>query len=153
MMGLVIILILAGLIFMLAEILIFPGVGISGILGVASLAGGCWYTFDKFGNTAGVVVICICLVLIIAAVIISLRAKTWNKLALKTKIVSKAGQDQTEVSVGDKGLTITRLAPMGTARINGKTYEVKAVKGMLDAEEEVEVSMIDDGKIYVRKLN
>lgn len=153
MLGLVIILIAAGLIFMLAEILIFPGVGISGILGVASLAGGCWYTFDKFGNTAGVIVICICVVLIITAVVIALRAKTWNKLALKTKIVSKAGQDETAVSVGNKGVTVTRLAPMGTARINGKTYEVKSEKGLLDAEIEVEVSMVDDGKIYVKKLN
>lgn len=153
MLGLVIVLIAAGLIFMLAEILIFPGVGISGILGVASLAGGCWYTFDKFGTTAGVIVICVCVALIVTAVVISLRAKTWNRFALKTKIVSKAGQDESAVAAGDRGVTLTRLAPMGTARINGKTYEVKSEKGLLDAEIEVEVSMVDDGKIYVKKLN
>jgi membrane-bound ClpP family serine protease len=54
------------------------------------------------------------------------------------------------VSVGDAGKTITRLAPMGQAVIEGESIEVKALEGMIDSNVEVVVVMIDDNKIYVK---
>ena len=41
---------------------------------------------------------------------------------------------------------------MGTARINGKSYEVTALEGMIDAGSEVEVVHIENGKIYVKPV-
>ena len=44
-MGLIITLILVGIVLMIAEILLIPGVGVAGILGLLSLGGSCWYAF------------------------------------------------------------------------------------------------------------
>jgi hypothetical protein len=44
-MGLVISFIIIGLLLLFAEILIIPGVGVAGILGVLALAGSCVYAF------------------------------------------------------------------------------------------------------------
>jgi membrane-bound ClpP family serine protease len=85
--------------------------------------------------------------------IFALRSNTWSRLALNTKIDSRAGQDETVVTVGEKGKTLTRLAPMGTAQIKDKTLEVKSQEGILDAGVEIEVVLIDDGKIYVKSIN
>ena len=55
-MGFIITLILVGLVLMFAEILIIPGVGVAGILGLLSLGGSCFYAFYEFGNTVGAIV-------------------------------------------------------------------------------------------------
>ena len=55
-MGLIIALIILGLVLILAEIFLIPGVGIAGLLGIASLVGSSVYAFMEIGNTAGLVI-------------------------------------------------------------------------------------------------
>lgn len=47
-MGLIISLLLAGLILIFAEVLIIPGVGIAGILGLLSMGGSCFMPFIRW---------------------------------------------------------------------------------------------------------
>jgi membrane-bound ClpP family serine protease len=148
-MGLVITLIILGLLLLFAEILIIPGVGVAGILGLMSLAGSCVYAFLEISTTAGVVVTAVLSVLLVALTIYVLRAKTWKRISLNTNIESKAVED-IAVSVGDEGKTLTRLVPMGQALLGGESVEVKALEGMIDPDVEVVVVMIDDNKIYVK---
>lgn len=152
-MGLVISFIIIGLILLFAEILIIPGVGVAGILGILSLVGSCVYAFLEVSTTAGIITTLSIVVLLVIMTIYVLRAKTWKRISLNTNIDSKAISDVT-VSVGDSGKTTTRLAPMGQAVIRGESVEVKAFEGMIDSNVEVIVVMIDDNKIYVKpKVN
>ena len=148
-MGLVISFIIIGLLLLFAEILIIPGVGVAGILGVLSLVGSCVYAFLEVSTTAGIITTVSVVVLLVVMTIYVLRAKTWKRISLNTNIDSKAISD-VKVSVGDSGKTITRLAPMGQAVIGGESTEVKALEGMIDSNVEVVVVMIDDNKIYVK---
>ncbi len=148
-MGLVITLIIVGLLLLFAEILIIPGVGVAGILGLLSLAGSCVYAFLEIGNTAGIIVTAVLSVLLVALTVYVLRAKTWKRVSLSTNIESKAVAEVT-VSVGDEGKTLTRLAPMGQALIGEDSVEVKALEGMIDPDMDIVVVMIDDNKIYVK---
>lgn len=148
-MGLVITLIIVGLLLLFAEILIIPGVGVAGILGLLSLAGSCVYAFLEIGNTAGIIVTAVLSVLLVALTVYVLRAKTWKRISLSTNIESKAVAEVT-VSVGDEGKTLTRLAPMGQALIGEDSVEVKALEGMIDPDMDIVVVMIDDNKIYVK---
>ena len=152
-MGFIITLILVGLVLIFAEILLVPGVGIAGILGLLSMGGSCFYAFMEVGQTTGIVVTAINAVLIVALTIWVLRAKTWRKMALKTNIDSKAVSSEASVlALGDRGKTLTRLAPMGSARFDNFVVEVKALEGMLDPDVDVEVVLIEDGKIYVKPV-
>lgn len=148
-MGFVISLIIIGLLLVFAEILIIPGVGIAGILGVAAMAGSCVYAFLEISQTAGVIVTAINAVLLVLITIWVLRAKTWERLALATNIDSKAIVPETEVVPGAVGVTVTRLAPMGTARFGDLRLEVTAREGMIDPGVEVEVVEVDGIKVYV----
>ena len=148
-MGLVISLIIIGLLLMFAEILIIPGVGIAGILGVAAMAGSCVYAFLEIGQTAGVIVTAVNAVLLVVISIWVLRAKTWERLALATNIDSKAIVPEAEVVPGTVGVTVTRLAPMGTARFGDLRLEVTAREGIIDPGVEVEVVEVDGIKVYV----
>jgi membrane-bound ClpP family serine protease len=90
---------------------------------------------------------------VVVIVIFMLRAKTWKRMTLNTNIDSKAVDSVAEVlSVGDKGKTMTRLAPMGSARFTDDVYEVKALEGMIDPGVDVEVVLIEDNKVYVKPV-
>lgn len=152
-MGFIITLILVGLVLIFAEILLVPGVGIAGILGLLSLGGSCFYAFTQLGTTAGTIVTAVNVVVLVAFTVWILRAKTWRRMALQTEIQSKAVPTESSVlSVGDKGKTITRLAPMGTVRFGELVVEVKALEGMIDPDVDVQVVLIEDNKIYVETV-
>lgn len=151
-MGLIITLILVGLILLFAEILLIPGVGIAGILGLLSMGGSCAYAFVEFGNQTGAVVTAVVVVLIVALTIWVLRAKTWKRLTLETNIDTKAVVPEVSVAVGDRGRSTTRLAPMGMVRFGDSTLEVTSFEGIIDSGTEVEVTAIEDYKIYVKQI-
>ena len=152
-MGFIITLILVGLILIFAEILLIPGVGIAGVLGLLSLGGSCFYAFTQIGTTAGIIVTSVNVILVVALTVWVLRAKTWKRLTLETNIESKAvSSESLSVAVGDKGKTLTRLAPMGMVRFGDNAVEVKAMEGLVDTGVEVEVVLIEDNRIFVRPL-
>lgn len=150
-MGFIIVLILVGLVLIFAEILLIPGIGIAGVLGLLSMGGSCFYAFNQLGTNAGVIVTVVNAALIAALTIWVLRAKTWKRFTLNTNIDSKAiDKLEEKVSIGDRGRTLSRLSPMGSAQIMDEVYEVKALEGMIDAGVEIEVVLIEDNKVYVR---
>ena len=152
-MGLIIALILLGLLLLFAEILLIPGIGVAGILGLVSMGGACYYAFYQHGATYGLVVTAVVCVVLIAMLIWVLRAKTWQKMSLDTNITSKAVVHDIHVQQGDKGLALTRLAPMGNVRFGDHVLEVTSMSGIIDKGMQVEVTMVEDAKIYVRTIN
>ena len=153
-MAFTIILTIVGLVLVLSEIFLIPGVGVAGVLGVLSLGGACYYVFYEFGLLAGAVFTAAILTVLIGLIVYTIKTRAWKKLALNTKIDSKVQNIEEEaLSVGDSGKAVTRLAPIGTARFDGKAYEVKSLEGMIDAGTEVEVVMFEDNKIYVRPVS
>ena len=151
-MGLIISLIIIGLLLLFAEILLIPGVGFAGILGLVSLGGSCFYAFNQMGGTVGAIVTAVNVALVVGLSIYVLRAMTWKRLSLDTNIDSKAVAD-TGLAVGDRGVTVSRLAPMGSARFDTELIEVKALEGFVDPEVEVEIVLMEDGKIYVKPVS
>ena len=149
-MGLVLTLILVGIVLLLAELLLVPGVGLDGIRGVLSLCGSSYYAFAFLGGIQGGIVTVVNIALLSILLYFALRAKTWKKLELDTVIDKK--EEACAICPGDKGRTVTRLAPMGKARINDRSFEVTAVEGMIGPGVEVEVVHIENGKIYVRTV-
>ena len=151
-MGLIISLIIIGLLLLFAEILLIPGVGFAGILGLVSLGGSCFYAFNQMGSTVGAIVTAVNVALVVGLSIYVLRAKTWKRLSLDTNIDSKAVAD-TGLAVGDRGVTVSRLAPMGSVRFDTELVEVKALEGFVDPEVEVEIVLMEEGKIYVKPVS
>lgn len=151
-MGLIVTLIIVGLILIFAEVLIIPGVGVAGILGLLSLGGSCFYAFSQMGNIVGAIVTAVNVALVVGLTVYVLRAKTWNRLSLDTNIDSKAVADDSALEIGDKGMTISRLAPMGSVRFGTESVEVKSLEGFIDPDVEVEIVLMEEGKIYVRPV-
>lgn len=154
-MGPVIILILVGLVLLLVETLLIPGFAVTGILGLASMAAACWLAFTNIGTTAGVICVVVCILLTAALLVWLLRSSTWKKATLNTNIDSKVdvNADKKGIEVGSKGVTVTRLAPMGMVRFeDGTKAEVNSADGFVDPGREVVVDAIDGEKIFIKKL-
>ncbi|MBP3423498.1 MAG: NfeD family protein [Alistipes sp.] len=150
----IILLILLGVLFCIAELLLFPGLSIGAILAVACYGGAVWYAFESMGTTAGIITIIVVLVVSLISVIFSLRAKTWQYFALRQQIDSTSmPKPEKELSIGAVGTTISRLSPMGKVNIGGKVYEAKSADVFIDQREQVEVVGFENFNVIVRKVN
>ena len=152
-MGLIISFIVIGMVLILTEIMLIPGVGVAGILGFLSIGGACYLAFCEYGTTIGIIVLASNAVVLVLLLIYVLRAKTWKRFTLNTNIDSKAVSMDDVIAIGDCARTMTRLAPMGSIRFNNKVLEAKALEGMIDPGVDVEVVLIEDNKIYVAPIS
>jgi membrane-bound ClpP family serine protease len=144
--------IIIGLIFLALEILVIPGVGIAGVIGFVLIVVGIWQTYAGHGMVAGHLVLAGTFILTIITLVLSLRSKTWRKLALSTAIDSKVNViDHELIKTGDTGKTISRLAPMGKALINGEFYEVSTNGDFIDQQTDIVVEKIEFNKIIVKR--
>ena len=152
--ALVVTLIITGLLLLGAELIIIPGFGIAGILGIASIVASCWIAFAQIGPTAGIIVILVNMVLVVATTILMLRSKTWKKLSLKTNIDSKVDSAPQEkgIDVGNRGVAVTRLAPAGKVQIGETVLEAFTRDSLVEPGKEVEVVEMEGNKIFVKEI-
>jgi len=144
--------IIIGLLFLALEILVIPGVGVAGIIGFILIAVGVWQAYAGHGLLAGHLVLGGTLLFTVLTLVLSLRGRTWRKLALSTSIDSKVNViDHELIRIGDTGKTVSRLAPMGKAQINGEFYEVSTNGDFIDPKTEIIVLKIEYNKIIVKR--
>ncbi len=147
------ILILLGLVFCVIELLILPGITLGGILSAVCYVGAIYMAFANLGVTGGVIIVVISLVLTLLAIAFSLRAKTWDRFSLKSKIdSSSSAAPSSTLKVGDRGVAVSRLSPMGKVEINGQGYEAKSSDVYIDAKAEVEVVGFENFSVIVKKV-
>ena len=152
-MGMVIFLVLLGLFFLVAELVFLPGAALGVILSLASYAAATYFAFVRIGMVGGFITLGIIIVLSLIATIISLRAKTWQRFALKNKVEGQSMQTPAEdVKIGDCGVTISRLSPMGKVLIGGKEYEAKSAEAYIDQRTEVTVIGFENFTIIVKSI-
>lgn len=150
----IILLLVLGALFLLAELVLLPGVTIGTILSLICYAGAIYLAFTTFGTTIGVVVIGVVILLSLITTIFSLREKTWQRFSLKQNIDSVSNESpEMDVKIGDRGVAVSRIAPMGKIEIGGKRYEAKSADVLIDQREEVEVIGFENNSIVVRKVN
>jgi membrane-bound ClpP family serine protease len=144
--------IILGLLFLVLEILVIPGVGVAGVIGFILIAVGVWQTYAVYGMLAGHLVLAGTFLLTVLTLVLSLRGRTWKRLMLSTNIDGKVNiVDETKVKAGDSGKTVSRLAPMGKAMINGEFFEVSTNGDFIDQQTEITVEKVDHSKIYVKR--
>lgn len=153
-MALIISLAVLGILLIIAEIILIPGVFIAGTLGLLSMAASCYFAFDCYGQTAGIITVAANVLLAVVCTVLSLRSKTWKKLSLQTEIDSKADltPEDKGLTVGMEGTTITRLNPMGKVLFGNTATECTARNGIIDPGQKVTVILIEDNKIYVKPI-
>ena len=149
----IVLLVFFGLLFLVAE-LVLPGVSIGALLALVCYGSSVYLAFRDFGTGAGILVIVIILVLSLVATVISLRAKTWQRFSLKQEIRSSSTpvMPAEELQIGDRGVTLSRLSPMGKVEIGGRTYEAKSLGAYVDPQRDIEVVGFENFSVIVKTI-
>ena len=153
-MGLIAFLVLLGVFFLVAELVFLPGLTFALVLSLLSYSAAIYLGFARLGFVGGVITIVIVVAVSLLATVLSLRAKTWQRLALKDKVEGQSMDTPSDnVNVGDKGVCVSRLSPMGKVNIAGKVYEAKSVDAYIDQRSEVEVVGFENFAVIVKKVD
>ena len=146
----IILLIFFGLLFLVAELVLLPGVTVGAAL--ALLCDGCaiWLAFRDFGTGGGAAAIVAVLLLSLLVTVVSLRAKTWQRFSLRQQIRSSSTPVSPAEELHIRGTTLSRLSPMGRIEIGGRAYEAKSAVGYVDPQREVEVVGFENFSVVVK---
>jgi len=138
--------------FIIAEVLFVPG-GILGILGGLLLIYAIYLPYSEGYTTEAHINAFLIFSILTIALFTIIKQKSWRRVELKNSIDSSVKEDYREViNIGDTGITISRLTPLGTIRIGNKTLEGKSDDGFLDPKTEIEIISIDRNEIIVKPL-
>lgn len=146
--------ILLGILLFVIEFLLVPGITVAGIAGLVLTVLGVYKAFTDYGTNTGVWFLIGTILISLIVIVFSLRARTWKRLMLKTNIEGTVDSNITaeQIKVGDKGVTMTRLAPMGKINVNDIVREAKSVEGYIDEHSPVEVVSIKGTSISVKPI-
>ena len=152
-MGYMLLLLIFGVLFLIAELVLLPGVLIGALLSMVCYGSAIYLGFQE-STTMGVVMIVLAVVSALVASVFSLRAKTWQRFALNKEIQSQSMPSPAdEVKVGARGVTVSRLSPMGKVEIEGRMYEAKSMDAYIDPKCAIEVVGFENFSVIVKKIN
>lgn len=133
------------------EIFVFPGINVAGIVGAMMVLAGIYFSYQVqplIGHLSLLGAITFTSLILYKF----LKPKTWEKVSLKNEIKGQANHLEKEIEVGDLGVTISKLSPMGSAFIKNKVVEVHAMDILIENNVEIKVAKIEDNKIFVKTI-
>ena len=149
----VIVLIVLGVLLLVAEIVVIPGFGFAGIAGGIAIVVGIVLSYS-ISSAAGHFTVLGTTILLVVAMYFSLRAKTWQRLALHKSIDSAVDVSpaQKNIQIGDEGIAITRLSPTGKVRIKNIDVEARSMLEFIDHDKKIVVVKFEDSKVIVKEV-
>lgn len=150
----ILLLVFLGIVLLLIEFTILPGITIAGIGGILLFAYSIYLAFNSYGALAGFLTLGFVLIVAPTMFIQLFKGKSGKKLVLSAIITGVANLiDNEKVKIGDIGVTIGRLAPMGKIKVNGEVVEVRSTGTFVDPGEKVRIIQIEKSQITVEPLN
>ncbi len=151
--AIVLVLLLAGITFLLIELFLIPGLSLAGIASLLLTGSSVYYAYAKIGSTAGHLTLLGGVVLSGVAVWIFLKSKTLEKMSLKAEIDGKNDPlAHVKINIGDTGTTISRLAPMGKVKVNGFVIEAKTNDDFVDEGSQIRVVEVLNTNVLVERM-
>ena len=149
----VISLILFGLALIIVEIIFVPGTTVVGIVGVIFLIAGIGMGFTYFGAETGWLTLGVTAVTSGVLFYYSFKANVWGKFSLKGSINSKVNEGELDgMAIGQEGITLSALRPIGKAEFGVKTYEVKTLGKYLENGTKIRIIKIISNQIIVEPI-
>ena len=150
----VIALVVIGLSLIVAEVIFVPGTTLVGIIGFIATGFGIFLSFTYFGSEVGWWITAGSVILFGISLYFSFKGNTWDKFSLKSTINSKVNEGLTsKLKVGDEGIAMSAIRPMGKADFHDAEYEVRSMGNYIDSGTTVRIIKIDINNIFVEPIN
>jgi len=145
----IILLFAAGVIVLIAE-LVLPSHGLLGVIGVVSISAAIVMCFRvNLWLGAGVMLTCVIATPFVGAWVV----KIWPKTPVGRRIVLGFTESRPEplaVQIGQSGVAISELRPMGVVEFDGRRVEAISELGVIAAGQSVKVVSVDNRRPVVR---
>lgn len=149
----VLILLLLGVLLLIVEFMLIPGITVAGIGCFLSFGASVYFAFKYWGTFGGILTLLGVLVFVPLFLYFLFRGKAFKPMMLSSDIDGKVKTfDEEKVHVGDTGETIGRLAPAGKVKINGIAFEARSLGSFIDQHTPVKVLKIERNTVYVEPI-
>lgn len=153
-----------GVVLVLLELLVIPGITIAGIVGVVALVAGLGMTLIGAGATVSAIIgalgrVALSILLAMAGALALLRflphLPFGRRLVLDTGMQADLGYVSAPESdrrwLGRTGTALSPLRPAGIAEIDGARVDVVSDGGFIDAGTSIEVTRVDGNRVVVQR--
>lgn len=150
----IIALLLIGLALIVVELIFIPGTTVVGVLGLIFAAAGIITAYKHFGRETGFYILLGASATTLVTLIYSFRSGAWSKFSLKGAIDSKVNEGITStLNVGDEGVSLSVLRPIGKGEFNDKQYEVRTSGIYVENGKRIRITSIQANQIFVEPIN
>ena len=142
-----------GLGLLVIEVLVIPGLGLVGMLGVAGVVASCVIAYTQLSTTAAVLTIAGGVVS--AAVVFWLlpRTRVGKSMVLETQTLGRAANPALRALVGIEGVSLTPLRPSGSARLEDRPIDVVTDGEYVESGKRVVVVKVEGSRVVVSALD
>jgi len=147
-------LIFLGIVLLLIEFTILPGITVAGLGGVLLFGYSIYLAFSSYGAIGGFLTLGFVLIVAPTLVVLLFKGRSGKKMVLNAVLHGVANEiNPDKVKIGDIGITIGRLAPMGKIKVNDEVVEVRSTGTFVDPGQKVRIIHIEKSLITVEPLN
>ena len=147
-------LLLVGLALIIVEVVFVPGTTLVGIIGAIFVGIGIMLGYRHYGSETGLYILVGMGVITVIALYFSFRSQAWTRFANKSAMDSKVNEGSRDaLKVGDEGVALSVLRPMGKVEFPGGQFEVKTLGDYVDVGTRVKIVHLSVSEIIVKPLN
>lgn len=147
-------LLLIGLALIVLEVIFVPGTTLVGIIGVIFAGAGVIISYRYYGSDTGLYILLGTATVTAVALYFSFRSDAWSRFANKSAIKGKVNEGMTaSLKLGDEGVAVSSLKPMGTVKFEAGRFEVKTLGDYVNVGTTVKIVHIEASQIIVKPLN
>jgi membrane-bound ClpP family serine protease len=151
--ALIIGMIILGIILVVLEILVLPGL-VSGIIGVLMIVVGVSMSYTEFGQQGGLITLGFSIIGTLLAIYLSFKRRSWKRFGLKDTIDSHVNDvEVTGVEPGAVGIALSALRPSGTVQIDNNKMEANSLGEWIDTDSKIEVIEVLPNKVIVKQIS
>lgn len=150
----IIALLVIGLSLIIVELVFIPGTTVVGLLGFIFSVAGIVISYKHFGSEVGLYILLGMSVTTLGGLFYSFRARSWTKFSLKTAIDSKVNEGMlAALQVGDEGVTVSTLRPIGKAEFHNQQFEVKTSGDYVENGMRIRITRILSHQVIVEPIH
>lgn len=141
-----------GIALVLVEIFLIPGTTVVGVMGAICMITGVILGYTLDNATHGNLILLGTSIATVILGYLSYKFLFSSPYTLKQELDGKVNViEEGEINVGDTGEAVSVLRPAGTARINGRKYEVHTQGDFISVGTPIKVVRISSSKIFVEE--
>lgn len=150
----VVVLVAAGMLLVLAEV-VLPG-GVVGILGFVCMAAGSWIAFNRFGSSTGMAVVGLSIAGGLTALYLAYRVLPGTGLGKKLYLATASQKNEPDKNVrqltGTQGVCESDLRPAGIAVFGDNRVDVVSRGEFIQSGTAVKVVEVTGNRVVVKKV-